>query len=112
MEWIHSEKLDEETVADALGHLDGILVAPGFGERGFEGKIEAVRYARESKVPFFGICLGLLVAVVEFARNVLMLNDAHTTEVAPKGPYPVIALMEDQKNVTKMGGTMRLGAYT
>ena len=111
VEWIHSERIDETTVSSALSHLDGILVAPGFGERGIEGKIEAVRYARENQVPFFGICLGMQCAVVEFARNVLGLKDAHTTEINPKTKNPVIGLMEDQKNVTMMGGTMRLGAY-
>lgn len=111
IEWVHSERLNPETAEASLAHLDGILVAPGFGERGIEGKIEAVRYARENKVPFFGICLGMQCAVVEFARNVLGLKDAHTTEIDPKTKHPVIGLMEDQKNVTMMGGTMRLGAY-
>jgi CTP synthase len=86
-------------------------VAPGFGERGIEGKIEAVRYAREHNIPFFGICLGLQCAVIEFARNVLKLKNANSTEVDKKAKHPVIDLMEDQKNIKNMGGTMRLGAY-
>lgn len=108
---IHSEYLTEENVAEKLGSLDGILVAPGFGNRGIEGKIAAVRFVRERGIPFFGICLGMQCAVVEFARNVLGWKDAHTTEVNPDTPHPVIALMEEQKKVTAKGGTMRLGAY-
>ncbi len=108
---IHSEYIDKDNVADKLKSLDGLLVAPGFGARGVEGKIIAVKYARENKVPFFGICLGMQMAVVEFARNVLKW-DAHTTEVSSSTPYPVIALMNEQKSVTHKGGTMRLGAYT
>jgi CTP synthase len=111
VQWIHSESLTAENVGEKLGGLDGILVAPGFGERGIEGKIEAVRYARENKVPFLGICLGMQCAVIEFARNVLGLKDAHTTEIRKMTEDPVIFLMEDQKDVTNMGGTMRLGAY-
>ena len=108
---ISSEELLPETVAKKLEHLDGILVAPGFGERGLEGKIETVKFARENNLPFFGICLGMQVAVIEFARNVLGLKGANSTEMDPKTPYPVIDLMEDQKNVELMGGTMRLGSY-
>lgn len=108
---IHSEYLTEENVAEKLGALDGILVAPGFGNRGIEGKIAAVKYVREHGIPFFGICLGMQCAVVEFARNVLGFHDAHTTEVEPATAHPVIALMEEQKKVTAKGGTMRLGAY-
>jgi CTP synthase len=108
---IHSEYLTEENVAEKLGALDGILVAPGFGNRGIEGKIAAVKYVREHGIPFFGICLGMQCAVVEFARNVLGFHDAHTTEVEPATTHPVIALMEEQKKVTAKGGTMRLGAY-
>lgn len=108
---IHSEHLTEENVAEKLTGLDGILVAPGFGMRGVDGKIEAVRYARENKLPFFGICLGMQMAVIEYARHVLGWSEAHSTEMDPNTPYPVIALMEEQKKVKKKGGTMRLGAY-
>lgn len=108
---VHSEFLTDENVASKLSNLDGLLVAPGFGTRGVEGKICAVRYARENKMPFFGICLGMQMAVIEFARNVLGLKDAHSTEMNPQTQYPVIALMEEQKKVKKKGGTMRLGAY-
>ena len=89
-----------------------MLVAPGFGERGIEGKITAIRFARENKVPFFGICLGMQCAVIEFARNVLGFSDAHSTEMAPETKYPVIHLQEGQKTITNKGGTMRLGAYS
>lgn len=108
---ISSEDLQPETVTRRLEGLDGIVVAPGFGERGLEGKIETVKFARENGVPFFGICLGMQVAVIEFARNVLGLKNASSTEMAPNTPHPVIALMEEQKNVQLMGGTMRLGSY-
>ncbi|MGX5817614.1 CTP synthase [Chitinophaga lutea] len=108
---IHSEHITPENVAEKLKNLDGLLVAPGFGHRGIEGKITAIQYARENALPFFGICLGMQMAVVEYARNVLGLRDAHSTEMNPETPYPVINLMEEQKKVTKMGGTMRLGAY-
>jgi len=110
---IHSEALeaDYEEVARRLADFDGVLVAPGFGERGIEGKIKAVRFVRENKVPFFGICLGMQCACVEFARNVLELEGAASAEVDPGTPHPVIDLMPEQKQVTKMGGTMRLGAY-
>ena len=109
--WIHSEGLSESNVASQLGNLDGILVAPGFGERGIEGKIAAVKYAREQKIPFLGICLGMQCAVIEFARNVINLEGAHTTEIDEKTENPVIFLMEEQKEVTEKGGTMRLGSY-
>jgi CTP synthase len=109
--WIHSEDIDEKNVSMLLTPLDGVLVAPGFGERGIEGKIAAVKYARENKVPFLGICLGMQCAVIEFGRNVLGFTDAHSTEMYPETPYPVIYLMEEQRNITKKGGTMRLGAY-
>jgi len=108
---IHSEDLLEENVASILGNLNGIIVAPGFGDRGIEGKIEAVRYARENGIPFLGICLGMQMAVIEFARNVLHLEDANSTEMNNDTPHPVIDLMEEQKNVTEKGGTMRLGAW-
>ncbi len=108
---IHSELLTEESLNEKLKDLDGILVAPGFGSRGIEGKILAIKYARENNVPFFGICLGMQCAAIEFARNVLGLTQAHSTEMDPNTPHPVIHLMEDQKNISNMGGTMRLGAY-
>ncbi len=108
---LHSESINSETVAETMKGLDGILVAPGFGSRGIEGKIEAIRYARENKIPFLGICLGMQCAVIEFGRNVLGLKDAHSTEMAPETTNPVIDLMEDQKTVCKKGGTMRLGAF-
>jgi CTP synthase len=113
IDWIQSENLADEAVAeDRLRDLDGILVAPGFGERGIEGKINAIRYARENGVPFFGICLGMQCAVIEYARNVLGLADAHSFEMNPDTPHPVINMMEDQKKVVNMGGTMRLGTYS
>ena len=110
VKWISSEEVTPESVDDILANLDGVLVAPGFGERGLEGKIETIRYVRENKIPFFGICLGMQCAVVEFARNVLGL-DASSTELNPKTKNPVIDMMEEQKMVTNKGGTMRLGAY-
>ena len=109
--YIHSENINDSNAAELLKDMDGVLVAPGFGERGLEGKISAVRYARENGVPFFGICLGMQMCVVEFARNVLGMKGAHSTEVNPGTDYPVINLMEDQKSTTSKGGTMRLGAY-
>ena len=109
--WIHSESITEENVQQKLGGLTGILVAPGFGHRGIEGKITAIRYARENKIPFFGICLGMQCAVIEFGRNVLGLKGAHSSEMDVNTPYPVIDLLEAQKKVTNKGGTMRLGAY-
>lgn len=108
---VHSEFLDEMNIVGQMKGLHGILVAPGFGSRGVEGKIEAVRYARENDLPFFGICLGMQMAVIEFGRNVLGWKDAHSTEMNPNTSHPVIALMEEQKKVKNMGGTMRLGAY-
>lgn len=108
---IQSEHLNEENVHHHLHHLDGVLVAPGFGSRGFEGKLEAIRYVRENNIPFLGICLGMQCAVVEFARNVLGLTEATSTEMNPETPHPVIGLMDSQKEVTEKGGTMRLGAY-
>lgn len=111
IKWIHSEKIKRANIDKQLTGLDGILVAPGFGSRGISGKIETVRFARENKVPFLGICLGMQCAVIEFARNVLGLSEAHTTEIVDDCPEPVISMMEEQKNVANMGGTMRLGAY-
>jgi len=108
---IHSEHLQTQEVKEKLKGLDGILVAPGFGERGIEGKIDAIRYARENKIPFFGICLGMQMAVIEHARNVMGLADANSTEMNTACAHPVIGLMEDQKEVTHKGGTMRLGAW-
>ena len=109
--WLHAEEFTQETVKKHLGEMDGILVAPGFGDRGIEGKIVAVQFARENKIPFFGICLGLQCAMIEFARNVLGYKKAHSTEMDPKTKYPVIDMMEDQKSIKNLGGTMRLGAY-
>ena len=111
VEWIHSEDINDKNAKDILGNLDGVIVAPGFGERGIEGKISTVKFARENKLPFFGICLGMQCAVIEFGRNVLGLTDAHSTEMYPDTPFPVIDVMEDQKVITNKGGTMRLGAY-
>ncbi|MCO6462035.1 MAG: CTP synthase [Saprospiraceae bacterium] len=112
VEPIHAEELiDDEACKARLKNVDGVLVAPGFGMRGIEGKLNAIRYVRENKVPFFGICLGMQCAVVEFARNVAGIKEAASTEVDPKSPDPVIALMEDQIGLKKKGGTMRLGAY-
>ncbi|HOA38105.1 MAG: CTP synthase [Bacteroidetes bacterium] len=108
---VHSEFITEENVEEKLNHLDGLLVAPGFGHRGIEGKIIAVRYAREHKLPFFGICLGMQMSVIEYARNILHWRDAHSTEMDPATGHAVIDLMESQKAVTAKGGTMRLGAY-
>lgn len=111
VKWISSEDVTPETSESILAGLDGILVAPGFGERGMEGKIEAIRYVREQKIPFFGVCLGMQCAVIEFARNVLKLRQASSTELDPNTNHPVIDLMEEQKRITEKGGTMRLGAY-
>ncbi len=108
---IHSEQLNHKNIKEKLNDMDGILVAPGFGHRGIEGKFQAVKFARENDYPFLGICLGMQCAVIEYAQNVLGYKDANSTEMAINTPYPVIDLMEDQKNVTDMGGTMRLGAY-
>ncbi len=111
IKWIQSEHVTDENVASLLHNMDGVLVAPGFGERGFKGKLEAIRYVRENNVPFFGICLGMQCAAVEFARNVLGLQDAASTEMDPDTPHPIIDMMADQKEITQKGGTMRLGAY-
>jgi CTP synthase len=108
---VHSEFITDDNVSEKLCNLDGLLVAPGFGLRGIEGKIIAVKYARENKLPFFGICLGMQMAVIEFARNVLGIQDAHSTEMNPETTNAVIDLMEAQKKITAKGGTMRLGAY-
>nr|MBI1231405.1 CTP synthase [Cytophagales bacterium] len=108
---ISSEEINPDNVDKKLGDLDGILVAPGFGERGLVGKLEAVKFARENKIPFFGICLGMQIAVIEFARNVIGLPEASSTEMNPDTKDPVIFLMEGQKGITQLGGTMRLGSY-
>lgn len=108
---IHSETISDQTVNDILAGMDGVLVAPGFGPRGIEGKIIAIRHARENKIPFLGICLGMQCAVIEFGRNVLGFNDAHSTEMNPATLYPVIDLMESQKKISRKGGTMRLGSF-
>ncbi|GAB4055468.1 CTP synthase [Spirosoma litoris] len=112
LEWIQSETLvDEHHCAEVLSQLDGVLVAPGFGERGIDGKINAVRFVREKGIPFLGICLGMQMAVIEYARNVMGIEDAHSTEMEPHTANPVISMMEAQKSITDKGGTMRLGAY-
>ena len=108
---VHSEHINQENVKEKLNGLDGLLVAPGFGHRGIDGKILAVQYARENNLPFFGICLGMQMSVIEFARNVAGIKDAHSTEMDPNTSDPVIDLMEEQKSITNKGGTMRLGAY-
>ncbi|MBU2928573.1 CTP synthase [Winogradskyella psychrotolerans] len=111
VEPIHSEYLSESNIEFKLGHLDGVLVAPGFGERGIEGKIDAVRFVREQNIPFLGICLGMQMAVIEYARNVLNLKDANSVEMDEQTPDPVINLMESQKGIVNKGGTMRLGTW-
>jgi CTP synthase len=111
VESVHSEFLNKDNAKLKLAHLDGVLVAPGFGERGIDGKIDAVQYVRENNVPFLGICLGMQMAVIEFARNVLGITDAASTEMNASTNNPIIGLMEDQKNITDKGGTMRLGAW-
>lgn len=111
IEWIHSEKIDAKNVADKIQGLQGVIVAPGFGDRGIEGKIETIKYVRENDIPFLGICLGMQCAVIEFARNVLGFKDAHSTEMNPETKHPVIDMMAEQKGITAKGGTMRLGEY-
>ena len=109
---IHSSHLEEKDMQEKIANLDGVLVAPGFGERGIEGKINAVKYVREHQIPFFGICLGMQMAVIEYARNVLQLLAANSVEMDADTPHPVISLMDDQHNIIQKGGTMRLGAWT
>ncbi len=111
VESIHSEHLDEDNIREKLGHLDGVLVAPGFGGRGIEGKIKAIEFVRKNKIPFLGICLGMQMAVIEYARNKANLTNANSTEMNPDTEFPVISLMESQKEITHKGGTMRLGAW-
>jgi len=108
---IHSEFITDAVIENDIKHLDGMLVAPGFGERGIEGKIKAVQYAREHNIPFLGICLGMQMAVIEYSRNVCNLTKANSTEMSDNTPHPVIDIMEEQKTITDMGGTMRLGAW-
>ncbi|MDL4839173.1 glutamine hydrolyzing CTP synthase [Aquibacillus rhizosphaerae] len=109
--WINAEEVDEQNVVEQLQGVDGILVPGGFGDRGIEGKIEAIRFAREEQIPFLGICLGMQLATVEFARNVVGLVNAHSAEFDPETPYPIIDLLPEQKDVSDMGGTLRLGVY-
>ena len=111
LHWIHSSKLEDENCGKLLKGINGIIVAPGFGSRAIEGKIKAVEYARVKKIPFLGICLGMQCAVIEFARNVLKMENAHSIEIDSQSKYPVISMMEEQKQLEKMGGTMRLGSY-
>lgn len=111
IKWVNAVELTSQNAGDFLQDADGVLVPGGFGDRGIEGKIEAARWARENKVPFFGICLGMQCSVIEYARNVLNLTDAHSSEINPETSYPVIDLMPDQKDIDKKGGTMRLGIY-
>ncbi|WP_397362166.1 CTP synthase [Olleya sp. R77988] len=111
VESVHSEYLNDDNIKMKLSHLDGVLVAPGFGERGIEGKVNAIKYVRENNIPFLGICLGMQMAVIEFCRNVLGLKDANSTEMNPETANPVIDIMEDQKTIIDKGGTMRLGAW-
>jgi CTP synthase len=112
LKWIHADHLTDENIPQEFEGLHGVLVAPGFGSRGIKGKISAIQYVRENRIPFFGICLGMQCAVIEFARNVLGWKDAHTTEIADDCKYPVISMMEEQKGITQKGGTMRLGSYS
>ncbi|MBM3404628.1 MAG: CTP synthase [Bacteroidetes bacterium] len=111
LKMIHSEHINPDNVRKMMSGLSGVLVAPGFGERGIEGKITAIQYVRENKIPFLGICLGMQCAVIEFGRHVLGFEKAHSTEFDPRTPYPVIDMMEEQKKISGLGGTMRLGAY-
>ena len=111
LHWIHSSKLEDENYSKLLKDINGVIVAPGFGSRAIEGKIKAVEYARLKQIPFLGICLGMQCAVIEFARNVLKMENAHSTEIDSQSDFPVISMMEEQKQLEKMGGTMRLGSY-
>jgi CTP synthase len=112
IKWVNSEDLNTKNIENKLDGINGILIPGGFGNRGVEGKITAVQFARENKIPFFGLCLGMHVAVIEFARNILKLKHANTTEINPDTPHPVITDLPDQKAIHLKGGTMRLGAYT
>jgi CTP synthase len=108
---IHSEFIDEDQIKNEISKLDGVIVAPGFGSRGIEGKINTIKYVRENNIPFFGICLGMQMAVIEYSRNVLNLKDSNSTEMDEKTLHPVISLMQNQKNIINKGGTMRLGSW-
>ena len=108
---IHSEFIDEDQIKNEISKLDGVIVAPGFGSRGIEGKIKTIKYVRENNIPFFGICLGMQMAVIEYSRNVLNLKDSNSTEMDEKTLHPVISLMQNQKNIINKGGTMRLGSW-
>ena len=112
LRWIHSELINNNNAKELLKDVSGVLVAPGFGERGIEGKINVIKYVRENNIPFLGICLGMQCAVIEFARNVLKMKDAHTSEIIPNTKFPVIDIMQKQKEITNKGGTMRLGSYS
>ena len=111
MRWIHSEDLESRGVAEVIGAVDGIMLCPGFGDRGLEGKIAAVRHAREQRIPYLGSCLGMQMMVVEFARNVVGMEEANTTEADPQTPFPVISMLSEQQQIDDLGGTMRLGGY-
>src|SRR5699024_417057 len=111
VKWINSEVINDQNAIDYLSGVDGIVVTGGVGDRGIEGKISAIRYAREQKVPFLGICLGMQLATIEFARNVLGLKDAHSTEIDPNTNNPIIQLSDDKKELENLGGTLRLGLY-
>lgn len=111
IKWVHAEEVTDENVQDLLGDVDGILVPGGFGDRGVEGKIVATRFARENKIPYLGICLGMQVAVIEFARHVVGLKNANSSEINPTTPHPVIDILPDQRGIENLGGTMRLGIY-
>lgn len=111
IKWVDSETVTKDIVADILGDVDGVLVPGGFGSRGIEGKITAIQYARENQIPFLGLCLGMQLAIVEYARNVIGYSDAHTVEFDPDTTHPVIALMPDQNGIVDIGGTLRLGSY-
>lgn len=111
VEWINAEHINAENVAEQLKNVDGILIPGGFGDRGVEGKIAATQFARENNVPFFGICLGMQLASVEFARSIMDMKGAHSSELDPKTPYPVIDLLPEQKDIEDLGGTLRLGLY-
>nr|WP_260115417.1 hypothetical protein [Paenibacillus sp. YPD9-1] len=109
--WVNAEEVYDENVDELLSGVHGILVPGGFGDRGIEGKVSAIRYAREKKIPFFGICLGMQVAVIEYARTVVGLEGANSSEINPTTAYPVIDLLPEQKDIENLGGTMRLGLY-
>ena len=111
VKWIDAETINNKNAANNLKNLSGVIVAPGFGDRGIEGKISTIKYIRENKIPFFGICLGMQSAVIEYSRNVLGLSDANSTEMNTKTSAPVIDLINEQKEISEKGGTMRLGAY-